>query len=302
MHDIDSTRLKTSPDYNEYLEYQELNGEGEDSFEMLMTEDEEEALAAELLGVNSEEELDQFLGGLFRKVRGAAKFVARNAGPLSGALKAIAAKALPHLGGILGTAIPIPGVGTMLGKALGGAASRLLQSELDHLEAEQQDYEMSKRFVRLASQAFRQAGRIRGRATPAATVNFAMRNALQRLRGRGGFRPQPIYRTCPPCPACPTCAQALPAGDMSSPDGGGNLDMGGGAAPGGNVDAGADPSGESGFEGEGEFGFAGEGEDEGEGEGEFYETDNEFFASSGAGGGRSGRWVRRGRKIVLYGL
>jgi hypothetical protein len=304
MHDIDSTRLETSPDYNEYLEYQELNGEGEDSFEMLMTEEEEEALAAELLGVSSEEELDQFLGGLFRKIKrglgGAAKFVSQNAGPLSAALKGIAARALPHLGGLLGTAIPIPGVGTALGSALGGAASRLLQSELDHLETEQQDYEMSKRFVRLASQAFRQAGRIRRRTTPAATVNFAMRNALQRLRGRGGFWPQPIYRRCPPCPACPTCAQALPAGDLTSPADGGDLGTSDGAAPGGNVDAGAEPSGEFAFEGEGEFGFAGEGE--GEGEGESYETDNEFFASSSAGSGRSGRWVRRGRKIVLYGL
>jgi hypothetical protein len=62
MHDIDSTRLETSPDYNEYLEYQELNGQGEDSFEMPMTEAEEEALAAELLGVSNELEMDQFLG------------------------------------------------------------------------------------------------------------------------------------------------------------------------------------------------------------------------------------------------
>ena len=170
MHDIDSTRLETSPDYNEYLEYQELNGQGEDSFEMPMTEADEEALAAELLGVSNELEMDQFLGGLFRKIKrglgGAAKFLAQNAGPLSGALKGIAAKALPFLGGALGTAIPIPGVGTALGSALGNAASNMLQSELEQMEFEDQEFELSKRFVRLASQAMRQASRIPPRGNP----------------------------------------------------------------------------------------------------------------------------------------
>jgi hypothetical protein len=116
MHDIDSTRLETSQEYNTYGEFQESEAydrESEASFEMPMTEAEEEALTAELLGVNSEMEMDQFLGDLFRKIKrglgGAAKFLSQNAGPLSGALKDLAGKALPFLGGALGTAIPIPG-------------------------------------------------------------------------------------------------------------------------------------------------------------------------------------------------
>jgi hypothetical protein len=316
MHDIDSTRLETSPDYNEYLEYQELNGQGEDSFEMPMTEAEEEALAAELLGVSSELEMDQFLGGLFRKIKrglgGAAKFLAQNAGPLSGALKGIAAKALPFLGGALGTAIPIPGIGTALGSALGNAASKMLQSELEQMEFEDQEFEMARRYVQLASQAMRQASRIPPRGNPYRAANFALRNALRRLRRAGQLRPRPVYggyapyasyappEPCPPCPVCPTCAQALPAADTSqqplpttdtSPQAGA---AGGTAASG--AGGGEPPSGEFEFEDTGEFEFAGNGQREGE----YYETDNEFFAAPG--NGRSGRWVRRGRKVVLYGL
>jgi hypothetical protein len=310
MHDIDSTRLETSPDQNEFLESQEeFNGEGEDSFEMPMTAEEEEELAAELLGVSSEEEMDQFLGGLFRKIKrglgGAAKFVAQHAGPLSGALKGIAAKAIPFLGVALGTAIPIPGVGTALGSALGGAASKLLQSELENLELEEQEFEMAKRFVRFASQAVRNAARPPAHRNPNVHVSLAMRNALRRLRGRGGFRPRPIYRyysrypaySTYPCPPCPPCPQVSATGDASSQDDGAmgsDADQSGGAGPEGAAatDAGAASSGELEFEGEGEF----------ERESDSYETDNEFLANPDAGSGRSGRWIRRGRKIVLYGL
>ena len=56
------------------------------------------------------------------------------------------------------------------------------------------------------------------------------------------------------------------------------------------------PGGEFEFEDTGEFEFAGNGQREGE----YYETDNEFFAAPG--NGRSGRWVRRGGKIILTGL
>src|SRR5215217_5522126 len=120
MHDIDSTRLETNAEHDEHHAYQEFehDGQREDRFEMPITAEEEEALAAELLGVTNEAEMDQFFGKLFRKLRpaigGAAKFLSRNAGPLAGALKGIARKALPFVGGALGSAIPIPGVGTAL--------------------------------------------------------------------------------------------------------------------------------------------------------------------------------------------
>src|SRR5688572_10032024 len=159
MHDIDGTRLEAS-DYNEFEGYEELGDEFEgsdefefedggefegefefenagefefenagemDEFEGPLTEAEEEELAAELLGVSTEEELDHFLGGLFRKIKkgvsGASKFLSRSGFPLSGALKSLAQRALPFIGGAIGTAIPIPGLGTLAGSALGKAAS-----------------------------------------------------------------------------------------------------------------------------------------------------------------------------------
>ena len=108
----------------------------------------------------------------------------------------------------------------------------------------------------------------------------------------------PPSEPCPPCPVCPTCAQDLPAPDPSQqplpPTDTPPQAAGGGAATSGA--GGEPPGGEFEFEDTGEFEFAGNGQREGE----YYETDNEFFAAPGDG--RSGRWVRRGGKIILTGL
>jgi len=323
MHDIDSTRLEAHPDQNEYFENQEHAsdaGEAEESFEMPMSEEEEEALAAELLGVSSEEEMDQFLGKLFLKLRpaigGAAKFLSRNAGPLSAALKGIARKALPLVGSALGTAIPIPGVGTAFGGAVGTAASKLLESETNEMEVEEREFEIAKRFVRLASHAVRQGARMRAARFNARNAsNLALRYSLQRLRRSRGFRFRPTYRPCPPCPPCPVCAQPLTDADLAD---NATERMAASSPPASDTAAGAPATGngefefefedEREFESHGEFENGGEAEDSGEleqgheSEGENYENDDETFTAPASGGGRSGRWVRRGRKIVLYGL
>ena len=294
MHDIDSTRLEASPDQNEYQGYQEFAEEtgdqGEDSFEMPMTEGEEEALAAELLGVSSEEEMDQFFGKMFRKIgrgiRGASKFLSRSGFPLSGVFKGLAKKALPFLGGALGTAIPIPGLGTIVGSAVGKAAGNLLESETDHLEVEEREFQMAKRFVRLASQAVRTGSRMPARLNPTAAANLALRNAVQRLHRAGGFRARPIYRPCPPCAPCPppepcpTCSQPLPATDFPPDNGNGAMDGGGDTEPGAVAGGGA---GDNPGIDAGEFGYAGE--DSGQGEGEYYETDNEALTAPASNSG-----------------
>jgi hypothetical protein len=323
MHDIDSTRLESSPDQNEYLEHQEFEtdmGEAGDNFEMPMSEEEEEALAAELLSVSSEEEMDQFFGKLFRKLRpaigGAARFLAQNAGPLRSALKGIAKKALPFVGGALGTAIPIPGVGTALGSALGKAAGNLLEMETDELEVEEREFEMARRFVRFASHAVRQGSRLRNaRFNPTTRTHLALRRSIQRLRRSSGFRSRPYYRPCPPCPPCP---EPPSAGDFSADDGAAH--HANGAPNPGTPASSSAPSGEfefetgdefetdQEFETEREFEHADEFETHDEfeganqGEEENYEYDHEAASTSPTGGSRSGRWVRRGRKIVLYGL
>lgn len=325
MHDIDSTRLEASPEHNElearqeFESYESSSGQ-EETFEVPMTESEEEALAAELLGVSNEAELEQFLGGLFRKVKshlgGAAKFLAQNSGPLAAALKGIAAKALPFLGGALGTAIPIPGLGTAIGAAAGNAASKLLQSEMENMEVEEQEFEMARRYVRLASHAMRRAGRIPPRGNPSAVANFVLRNTFRRFRGRHGFRRPNYYRyrhnaPCPPCPlpepcpACPTCAQPLPGPDAPSTD---TTPPPTPTPPSGTtgefefedanefeVNDEFENSGE--FEANHEFENSDEFENDSQGEGENYENDNEAYSAAAP---RRGRWVRRGRRIILY--
>jgi hypothetical protein len=161
----------------------EGEGEGEASFglrdsESPFSEAEETELAMELLSVSSEEELDQFLGKLFKGAWKGLKKVGRVVGkiakPLGGALKGLAKKALPFVGGALGSFIPIPGVGTAIGSALGSAVSQALEAEFSALEAEEQEFEMARRFVRIAGAAAQRAAA----ADPSADPNAAVRAAV----------------------------------------------------------------------------------------------------------------------------
>lgn len=134
-------------------------GFGGDAEAPVFNEAMEYELAMELLSVNSEEELDLFLG---RLVKGAWKGL-RKVGrglirPLGKVLKGVAKAALPFVGGALGSLIPIPGVGTALGTALGGAVSKALESE--HADGHEQEVDMARRFVRLAGVAARRAARV----------------------------------------------------------------------------------------------------------------------------------------------
>ncbi|MED5613134.1 hypothetical protein [Janthinobacterium sp. P210005] len=148
----------------EVLEFGET-WSGKGSAPALFSEEEELQLAMELLEVSSEEELEQFLGNVFKSVwkgvKKAGATIAKVAKPLGGALKAVAKTALPFVGGALGSMIPIPGVGTALGSALGRAASNALELELEG-EAEgeapaDRELELARRFVRIAGQAARLA-------------------------------------------------------------------------------------------------------------------------------------------------
>ena len=108
MHDIDRTQLEyagENPSFEEEFEF-----EGEYAEGGVLTEADEYELATELLGVSSEEELDQFLGGLIKRVAGAAgKFIRSPVGKaIGGALKGVAKKALPLAGSALGGAIGGP--------------------------------------------------------------------------------------------------------------------------------------------------------------------------------------------------
>ena len=78
-----------------------------------LSEQEELELAMELLSVNNEYEMEQFLGNLVSSIGRGLKSVGRIALP---ALRSLAKFALPIAGRALGSFIPIPGVGTMIGE------------------------------------------------------------------------------------------------------------------------------------------------------------------------------------------
>ncbi len=141
-------------------------------------------LAMELLGVSSEAEMDHFLGKIFKKVWGGIKkvgsFVGKIAKPFGGVLKAIAKKALPFVGGALGSLIPIPGVGTMVGKALGTAVSSALEMEFAELDMEDRELEMARRFVRIAQSAASQLATLAPTPNPIPAIERAVVIAARR--------------------------------------------------------------------------------------------------------------------------
>lgn len=152
MHDLDLALRELEPEYEgaDALEWQLDGTEPEAEYESEGIEPNEEyELASELLEATSDEELDQFIGKLFKKVRRAAK------GPLSSVIRSVAKKALPMLGTTAGTFFGGP-AGAALGAKLGGAAGQMFGLELEGLSPEDQELEVARRVVRLASDAARQ--------------------------------------------------------------------------------------------------------------------------------------------------
>lgn len=163
--------------------------EFEEEIESPLDEVEEMELATELLAVSNEQELDQFLGKLFKRIGKGVRKIGKGLGkvvrPLGGMLKGIAKKALPFVGGALGSFIPIPGVGTAVGSALGSAASKLLEVDLEGMNPEDQEFELARRFVRMASTAATKAAATPADADPKAAAIRAIKAAIQHLEVGG---------------------------------------------------------------------------------------------------------------------
>lgn len=120
--------------------------------ESVLSEADEMALAAELLEITSEEELDQFLGGLIKKVGGAVGRIVKSpvGKAIGGVLKGVAKKALPIAGGALGAYFGGP-LGAKIGSGLARAAGSALGLELEALSQEDREFEGAKQFVRFAA-------------------------------------------------------------------------------------------------------------------------------------------------------
>ncbi|SOZ19351.1 conserved hypothetical protein [Cupriavidus taiwanensis] len=137
----------------------EFEGEGEfeNEFEQEVSgEMQEMELAAELLAVNSEQEMEQFLGGLVRSVgRAASSFARSSAGKaLGGILRSAAKAALPVVGSALGNLV-VPGAGGAIGGKLASMAGSALGLELEGLSNEDREFEVARRVVRIGQQATR---------------------------------------------------------------------------------------------------------------------------------------------------
>jgi uncharacterized protein (DUF697 family) len=132
-------------------------------------------LAAELLAVTDEQELDQFLGNLIRQVGRKLGSIVRS--PLGGAvgraLKGVIGKALPLAGGALGTFVGGP-LGASIGSSLASMAGQALGLELEGLSPEDRELEAAKRFVRFASEAVQNALSAPPSNDPAAAAQAAL--------------------------------------------------------------------------------------------------------------------------------
>jgi uncharacterized protein (DUF697 family) len=192
MHDIDRTLADFEPEMEAYETDQDQDEFGEfeqeyeyeyeyEGTESAFNEEEEMELAAELLEVTDEEDLDQFLGKLMRRAGKRIRKAVRSpvGRTVRRALRNVAKKALPTVGSALGSAVA-PGVGTAVGGALGKAASNLFEMELEGLSPEDQEFEVAKRVVRFAGEAAKNAALARPNAKPEAAAKTAIINAAKK--------------------------------------------------------------------------------------------------------------------------
>lgn len=224
MHDIDRTFMEYTPEMtafeSENFEFDagEWSGESGEVF----NETQVMELAAELLEVHSEQELNHFLGSFIGRAASAVGSAIRSpvGQALGGVLKNAAKQALPIVGGAIGGHFG-GDTGTKWGERIGAGAGQLLGLETEGLSHEDESFELAKQYVRFAADTVKNAAKAPA-GDPRALVQTAANQAAQRF------------------------APGLVAGAARSPVAG--------AAPRTSV------------------------------------------------AGRSGRWIRRGNRIVLYGV
>lgn len=153
-----------------YQEYQELP----------LPEVMEDELASRLLEIRSDQELDHFLGDLFKKVAGGLGKVIK--GPvgqaLGGVLKQVAKQALPSLGTAVGGFFGGP-VGAALGSQLASTAGSAFGLEYEGLSGEDREFETARRYVRFAGEAAKKAAIAPPNADPTTTAKTALVDAAK---------------------------------------------------------------------------------------------------------------------------
>jgi uncharacterized protein (DUF697 family) len=137
-------------------------------------EAEEMELAAELLEVSNEQELEQFLGDFIKKAGKAIGGIIKSpiGQAIGGVLKSAAKVALPIAGGALGTFVGGP-IGTSIGSSLGSMAGKALGLELEGLSQEDREFEAARQFVRFAGETVKNALEAPPNANPFASAKAA---------------------------------------------------------------------------------------------------------------------------------
>ncbi|HEV2147592.1 MAG TPA: hypothetical protein VGR37_09345 [Longimicrobiaceae bacterium] len=155
----------------------ESDGEGEWGYETdpeaVFDEVEEMELAAALLEVSGDQEMEQFLGKLIRRVgKAAGNFIKSPVGKaLGGALKGVARVALPAVGTALGG--PVGGM-------LASTAGKMFGLELEGMSPQDQEFEAARRFVRLAGASAQNAARVRPGTPPTVAAKDAVLAAARK--------------------------------------------------------------------------------------------------------------------------
>jgi len=182
MHDLDRTSFEMDSEalgYGEFELESELPG---GTFDRPFSEAELDELALELLQVQDERELDQFLGSLFSKaVRAIGKFVRSPAGvALKGIVKNAITSAVPVLGGVVSSLLPAAGAGADVGAAIKS------ELEFEGVPTENRDVEAAKKVIEVGGAAAQQVAAMPPNAPPQAAVDAVQSAAQQQGIPTGG--------------------------------------------------------------------------------------------------------------------
>lgn len=187
MHDLDRTQTELAPAFETGVLSQEFLQESGEVFggfsqEFPIGEVEQNELAAGLLELNTEDEIDRFLGDVFKKVASAAgKVLSSPVGAsLKGILKNVAKKALPIAGGALGSFVGGP-VGGAIGSKLASAAGSIFGLEVEGLSPQARDYEVARQYVKLVTSSAKNALAAPPTAPPQQIARRAVEQAAARF-------------------------------------------------------------------------------------------------------------------------
>jgi hypothetical protein len=178
MSSFGSTLTEFSPQMETFeFPQPELGGESEAG---VFGEAIEMELAAELLEIASEEELDHFLGNLIKKAGSAVGSIVRSpiGNAIGGVLKSAAKRALPIAGGALGAYVGGP-LGAKIGSGLASMAGQALGLELEGLTQEDREFNAARQFVRWAGETSRNALAAAPAADPVAVAKTAAAEAAR---------------------------------------------------------------------------------------------------------------------------